>query len=457
MKDSLNYRLRGLMLPGLKRWIAFILVGIAAIVLGVFLLLGYHPITISGLFLREVMEHAADVLPHRISGIIVITGGGILVCMAIARMTLSVLRAYLPDDRESIPDVLYRKRHLDRGPKIVVVGGGTGLSNLLKGIKTYTNNITAIVTVGDDGGSSGRLRQEMGVLPPGDIRNCITALADEEKLVTELFRYRFGAGQVGSGQSLEGHNFGNLFLTAIWDITSGDMLQAVRVASRVLNSCGMVLPSTLTANHLVAEMQDGTIIKGESQITKAGGQIKRMSIEPKAKAIPEVLEAIAYADLIILGPGSLYTSIIPNLLIEGLPEAICQAKARKLYVCNVMTQLGETINYSVADHVDALIAHAQVPTESASSLLQAVLINEHSVAGRSDTEIGPVSFDGDRIKALGIAALKKSLVNDASIGHHDSQKLAKEIMLWFSNQRFKRDNSEPLKKIELSERAASFL
>ncbi len=233
MKNSLNYRFRSLMLPGLKRWIAIIFFGIAAIVLGVFLLLGYHPITVTGQFLRDLMEHAADVLPHRISGIIGIIGGAILICLAFARMTLLLLGAYLPSDRESIPDVLYRKRHLERGPKVVVVGGGTGLSNLLKGIKSYTNNITAIVTVGDDGGSSGRLSQELGVLPPGDIRNCITALADEEKLVTELFRYRFG-----SGKGLEGHNFGNLFLAAIWDITKGDMLEAVRVASRVLNSCG---------------------------------------------------------------------------------------------------------------------------------------------------------------------------------------------------------------------------
>jgi hypothetical protein len=275
MKRPLDYHFRRLMLPGLKRWIAIILMGITTIVLGVFLLLGYHPVTVTGMFFRELLEHAADVLPHRWSGVIVITSGALIIGLAIVKMTASVLGAYLPEDRESVPDVLYRRRHLDRGPKVVVVGGGTGLSNLLRGLKNFTNNITAIVTVGDDGGSSGRLRAEYGVLPPGDIRNCITALADEEKLVTELFRYRFE-----SGEGLEGHSFGNLFITAICSMTQGDMLQAVKVASRVLNSCGQVLPSTLTNLTLVAEMHDGSVVKGETQISHANGRIKRLYTEP---------------------------------------------------------------------------------------------------------------------------------------------------------------------------------
>jgi uncharacterized cofD-like protein len=451
MKDSLNYRLRMLMLPGLKRWIAVILFGILSIVLGVFLLLGFHPLTVTGNFLREVMEQGASMVHYRYSGIIVITGGAIIVCLAIAQMTISVLGAYLPSDRESIPDVLYRKRHLGRGPKVVVIGGGTGLSNLLKGIKNYTNNITAIVTVGDDGGSSGRLRQELGVLPPGDIRNCITALADEERLVTELFRYRFE-----SGKGLEGHNFGNLFLTAIWDMTRGDMLEGVRVASRVLNSCGMVLPSTLTSIQLVAEMQDGRIVRGESQIPKADGQIKRLQTEPVARAIPEALEAIADADLIILGPGSLYTSIIPNLLVQGVPEAIRQAKARKLYVCNVMTQLGETVNYSVADHLEALLLHAEMPPQSANKLVQTVLVNDQLPSLRPDAPISPVYFDADRVRALGIAPLRNSLVSEAVSGHHDSTKLANEVMTWFFNQKSKRQSAEASNNTGLYQRVASF-
>jgi uncharacterized cofD-like protein len=439
------------MLPGLKRWIAVILFGIASIVLGVFLLLGYHPITVTGQFLREVMEHAADVLPYRLSGFIVITAGAIIICLAIARIILSVLGAYLPSDRESIPDVLYRKRHLGRGPKVVAIGGGTGLSNLLKGIKTYTNNITAIVTVGDDGGSSGRLRQELGVLPPGDIRNCIIALADEEKLVTELFRYRFE-----SGEGLEGHSFGNLFLTAIWTITRGDMLEAVRVASRVLNSCGMVLPSTLTAVQLFAEMEDGSVVQGESQISKTGGKIRRIRSEPVARATPEALEAIAAADLIILGPGSLYTSIVPNLLVGGISEAIRQAKARKVYVCNVMTQVGETIDYSVSDHLDALLLHAEVTQSTANKLVQAVVINDRAPLQRPDLLTNTVTFDSDRVRALGITPLRKPVVNEAVSSHHDSERLAKEIMLWFFEQKSHRHLPEQKKTSDLYKRVASF-
>lgn len=439
------------MLPGLKRWIVVILFGIVSIVLGVFLLLGYHPITVTGQFIRDLMEHAADVLPYRMSGIIVIVSGALIICVSIAKIIVSVLGAYLPSDRESIPDVLYRKRHLGRGPKVVAIGGGTGLSNLLKGIKNYTNNITAIVTVGDDGGSSGRLRQELGVLPPGDIRNCITALADEEKLVTELFRYRFE-----SGQGLEGHSFGNLFLTAIWTITRGDMLEAVRVASRVLNSCGMVLPSTLTAVQLTAELEDGSVVQGESQIGKAKGRIKQIRSEPIAKATPEALQAIASADLIILGPGSLYTSIIPNLLVEGISEAIAQSKARKLYVCNVMTQLGETIDYSVGDHLDALLLHAQGLQSTPSKLIQAVFVNDQLPAQRPEASTNPVAFDSDRVRALGITALRKPLVNEAVGSHHDPTRLAEEIMLWFFKQKSQRSPAEQKKTTDLYQRVASF-
>ena len=200
MNVSLNQRIRAMMLPGIKRWIAVVLVGIFIIIYGVFLVLGFHPLHIATVFLRDMMSTV--MLPYRISGLIVIIGGVLFVGVAVAEITSYVLGAYLPEDRDSIPEVLYRKWHLERGPRVVVIGGGTGLSNLLSGLKSFTNNITAIVTVGDDGGSSGRLRDELGVLPPGDIRNCITALADEDKLVTELFRYRFQ-----SGTGLEGHSF----------------------------------------------------------------------------------------------------------------------------------------------------------------------------------------------------------------------------------------------------------
>ncbi|MBK9143703.1 MAG: YvcK family protein [Candidatus Melainabacteria bacterium] len=427
MNSDFRRKVRGLMLPGLKRWILILLIGISVIVIGALLLLGYHPLTVSGMFLREIMEHAADVLPNRISGLIVITGGGLVVCLAVAKVTLSVLGAYLPDERDPIPDVLYRRRHLQSGPRVAVIGGGTGLSTLLKGLKYFTSNITAIVTVGDDGGSSGRLRAELGVIPPGDIRNCITALADEEELVTELFSYRFE-----QGEGLEGHSFGNLFLTALYRITEGDFLESVRVASRVLKSRGQVLPATLSAIQLVAELEDGRTITGESNITSAGGKIKRLLLQAgENQATPQALEAIMEAELIVLGPGSLYTSIIPNLLVPGVSEAIRKSKAKKLYVCNVMTQKGETSNYSVADHVEAILLHSGTPLDAGFQLVDAVLVNDQPPVVPADYPASPVTIDQDRLRKLAVIPIKRPLVTGDSGVHHDPARLSKIIMLWF--------------------------
>lgn len=452
MKRPLDYHWKRLMLPGLKRWIAIIMMGITTVVLGVFLLLGYHPITVTGMFFRELLEHAADVLPHRWSGVIVITSGALIIGLAIVKMTASVLGAYLPEDRESVPDVLYRRRHLDRGPKVVVVGGGTGLSTLLRGLKNFTNNITAIVTVGDDGGSSGRLRQELGVLPPGDIRNCITALADEEKLVTELFRYRFE-----QGQGLEGHSFGNLFITAICSMTDGDMIQAVRVASRVLNSCGQVLPSTLANISLVAELEDGRVITGESEIPHANGRIKRLTTEPAhPQPTSEAIQAIMEADLIVLGPGSLYTSIIPNLLVQGIPDAIRQAPARKVYVCNVMTQPGETTGYSVSDHVEAVLAHSGCPRNAATQLIEAALVNSETPELNLKTGCAPVVYDAERLRELGIRPVRRPLAHQETTWHHDPNKLAKALMFWFYRQKTRKTKPKPPAQIPATERVASF-
>jgi uncharacterized cofD-like protein len=440
MKRQHKLRIQALMLPGIKRWIAIMFLAVAVVVYGVLLLMGLHPLYHINEFISDLMHDATSVIHYRISGIIVIALGVLALLIAGTKAMQYVLNAYLTEDRESIPDVLYRKRHLQRGPRVVVIGGGTGLSNLLKGLKTFTNNITAIVTVGDDGGSSGRLRQELGVLPPGDIRNCITALADEEKLVTELFRYRFE-----SGQGLEGHSFGNLFLSAVCAITHGDMLEAVKVASRVLNSCGQVLPSTLDNVVLVAEMEDGSITRGESKIPLASGKIKQLSIEPSsAKATPAALEAIASAELIVLGPGSLYTSIIPNLLVEGIASAIKSSAAHKLYVLNVMTQAGETLNYSASDHVEAVLKHGGAEgSVLASSLMHAVLANDQlptaEVKPASGGELPmPVSYDPERVKMLGVPPEAHPLLTSSQGLHHDPEKLARVIMLWFYRKKNKR-------------------
>lgn len=436
MKNTWQYRLRSFILPGLKRWILFIFCGIAVIVFGVLLLLEEHPVRMMLDLTNALLSDATKVLPHKISGIIAISVGGFLTAAAVGKLALSILGAYVPDERESIPDVLYRKRLLDRGPRVVVIGGGTGLSTLLRGLKQFTSNITAIVTVGDDGGSSGRLREELGVLPPGDIRNCITALADEDKLVTELFRYRF---QQGNG--LEGHSFGNLFLTAVCAITNGDMLEAARVATRVLNSCGQVLPSTLSGMTLEAELENGQRIVGECHIPESGAQrIRRIRCQPESPAAtPEALEAIMNAEFLILGPGSLYTSIIPNLLVKGVSEAITQSRAKKVYVCNVRTQRGETSNYSVSDHVRALLEHAGFVGGSqigAPRLVDRVLVHGDEHDGRNIPE--PVRFDPEKLKALGARPMVRDVASVQSPGHHDPEKLAEALMLWYVRRKNRR-------------------
>ena len=412
------------------------LIGTSVLIMGVLLLSKRHPVRVILDFLQDALGDLTKLLPHSISGIIAISIGVIVIVIGLIKMTQDILKAYLPEDRESIPDVLYRRRHLDRGPKVVVIGGGTGLSNLLKGLKSFTNNLTAIVTVGDDGGSSGRLREELGMLPPGDIRNCITALADEEQLVTELFRYRFK-----TGAGLEGHSFGNLFLSAVYAITDGDMLEAVKVASKVLNSCGQVLPSSLTKIALVAEFEDGQIVRGESKIPLAPGRIKRVYTDPlAAEATPAALEAIASAELIVLGPGSLYTSIIPNLLIAGVSDAIKHSPAHKIYVCNVMTQRGESQNYAASDHVRALLSHADATGPNVQEFVNAVLVNSQPPGRDLEKELGenaplPVKYDPEKIIALGVTPEPHPLLSKSEHLHHDPEALARVIMLWFYGRR----------------------
>ena len=349
------------LMPGLqvKRWFALIFLGAVMMTLGVLILFDIKPIFYTMEFIRKV---AMNLSTEWIAFAIVMFGAGVFF-KGWQKTNISIIDGI---DNQSLLENLYRRRKLNRGPKVVAVGGGTGLSMLLKGIKNITNNITAVVTVGDDGGSSGRLREEMGVLPPGDIRNCIAALADDEDLVTKLFQYRFK-----TGEGLEGHSFGNLFLTALCSIT-GDMVRAVKESSKVLSIRGGVLPSTLDNMRLGAEMEDGRIIHGESNIPEAHGKIKRLFTEPKScKALDDVIAAIRDAELIILGPGSLYTSVIPNLLIKEISYEIAKSNAKKIYVCNIMTQPGETDGYNVSDHVNALMKHAE-----SRNIIDTVLVND---------------------------------------------------------------------------------
>ena len=413
------------LIPGLqvKRWFAMIFAGAVLITLGVLILFDIRPIFYTMEFIRKIaMRISTQWLAFAF-----IMFGAVVFFKGWQKTNLSMLEG---NDKHSILEHLYRRRKLNRGPKIVAVGGGTGLSMLLRGIKNITNNITAVVTVGDDGGSSGRLREEMGVLPPGDIRNCIAALADDEDLVTKLFQYRFK-----SGEGLEGHSFGNLFLTALCSIT-GDMVRAVKESSNVLSIRGRVLPSTLDDMKLVAEMEDGRVIHGESNIPEAHGKIKRLYTDPQnCKALDDVITAIKDAELIILGPGSLYTSVIPNLLIKEISDEIAKSSARKIYVCNIMTQPGETDSYSVSDHVNALIQHAQ-----SRDIIDTVLVNDFLPSNLAQkyqmSSSYPVKLDYENVKKLGIKVFPKKLIEDSKEGlvRHSSNRVARAIYYWYRRE-----------------------
>jgi uncharacterized cofD-like protein len=296
-------------------------------------------------------------LPVWVRVLVLIAVGMGAVIIGLYELNQSILAPFALQHRESLIDIVYAHTRRQRSLRVVAIGGGTGLPSVLRGLKAYTSQITAIVTMADDGGSSGKLRRELGVLPPGDLRSNIAALADDEDLMTQLFQYRFANG------GLEGHSFGNLFLTALADIT-GSMDRAVAETSKVLAVEGRVLPSTLQDNvTLMAEVRiPGETrlrrIAGESQIPESGGKIERVFLHPdEVHAYPEAIRAILSAELIVIGPGSLFTSILPNLLVTGITEAIRASSAYKVYICNVATQAGETDSFTVADHVTALEAH----------------------------------------------------------------------------------------------------
>ncbi len=421
----------GWLVPGLqvKRWFALILVGAVLMTVGILILFDLQPIYNTMKFIQNV---ATKISTEWLAFGIVMIGAAIFF-KGWQKTNLSIMDIDEDKNNDVLLENLYKRRKLNRGPRIVAVGGGTGLSMLLSGAKNITNNLTAIVSVGDDGGSSGRLREEMGILPPGDIRHCITALADDEDLVNKLFKYRFK-----NGEGLEGHSFGNLFLTALYDIT-GDMVSAVRASSRVLSIRGRVLPATLDDMKLVAEMEDGRIVHGESTIPEAHGRIKRLLTEPaNCKALEDVIQAIRNAELIILGPGSLYTSVIPNLLVKQISEEIIKSKARKIYVCNIMTQPGETDNYTVSDHLKALIQHS-----GSNKIVDAVLVNDYLPEKLADiyqkSGSYPVKLDTQEVKKLGIKIVAKKLIQDSKEGlvRHSSNRVARAVYYWFRKEQKK--------------------
>lgn len=417
--------------PGLfvKRWLLISVVGVLLSLLGLAISIRLKPIFRVMQFIETFLSTLTTIIPNYISGPLVLGIGILLLVWAQGRTVGAIADALRPDNGEELVDLLRNHRRLNRGPKIVVVGGGTGLSTLLRGLKHYSSNITAIVTVADDGGSSGRLRRENGVLPPGDIRNCLSALAAEEKLLTELFQYRFRAGK-----GLEGHSFGNLFLTAMSDIT-GDLERAIAASSQVLAVRGEVLPATLCDVNLWAELADGRCITGESSISEAGGQIVKIGCVPaNPPALPKALQAIEEADFIILGPGSLYTSVIPNLLVPQITEAIARKDVPTIYACNIMTQPGETQGYTVADHIKA------IDIACGRQLFNAVLVQSQSPSAQAliryaQDNSHPVFVDREAVRKLGRQIVSANVMEeDAETGYvrHNPHLLARVLLRWYS-------------------------
>ena len=353
-------------------------------------------------------------------------GAVVLVLTGVAGIVYGLVRAFrsvvytlAPEDGGRLVEVLYTRRYLIRGPRVVVIGGGTGLAVLLRGMKKYTSNITAVVSVADDGGSSGRLRDDLGILPPGDIRNCLVALADKESLMEDLLQYRFSVGE------LAGHSLGNLLIAAMNDLAGG-FNQAIRGMSRVLAVRGRVLPSTLENISLGAEYADGVVVYGESNIPKRGKPIQRVFLEPReCRPLPEALQAIEQADAVVLGPGSLYTSILPNLMVSGLADQIARSGAVRIYVCNIMTQPGETDGYTAADHLKAILAHS-------GKIMDYIVVNRgdipRAVKERYSREGAvPVAPDIRVIEKEGVKAVSEQLLAEGDVVRHDPDRLARLI------------------------------
>ena len=390
---------------GVKRWLLVGAFGIAICSIGL------------AIVIKNVFSlHLPNFLPWYFEGLFLGTVGVAVILVSMYGLYRSVgPLLFASASIDKLADTIYTRRYRGRGPRVVAIGGGTGLSVLLRGLKAYTDNLSAIVTVADDGGSSGRLRRELGVLPPGDFRNCLVAMSDDESLVRELFQYRFD-----QGDGLEGHSFGNLFIAAMFNVT-GSFEQAISESSRVLAVHGQILPATVANLSLSARLKDGTVVQGESSITERGGAIERVLIEPgNVEAHPPTLEAIRQAQLIVIGPGSVYTSLLPNLLVPGVASAVVDSNAVKIYVCNVATEKGESEDYTVEDHVEALQAH------TAPGIVDYVLANESLLELPPPFLGDPVAWDGRHMEHVRL--IGADLVDPSRRVRHDSTKLAQEVI-----------------------------
>jgi uncharacterized cofD-like protein len=399
---------------GLKRWLLLSAAGAIVLAYSLIVLAGVllSDDLLRGVGLGWLVDRPYTTAVLAIDGIVV---GG--VALAVGGRHAWAWRRTNPETASEIR----LSSQLARGPRIAAIGGGNGLAALLSGLKAHTSNITAVVTMADDGGSSGRLRRDMGLPPPGDIRNCLVALADDESLMSRLFQYRFADG------GLEGHSFGNLFVAALAEVT-GDFERAVYESTHVLKVRGRVLPATLDDVVLHAQLEGGAQVSGESTITAADRLPRRVWLTPEQPhALPQAVEAVLHADMVVLGPGSLYTSVVPNLLIPAVRDALDRTRAWVVYVCNVMTEPGETDGYTAADHLEALHRHG------VTGMVDVVLVNDSPVTGDSAAAYeragaAPVVVDEDRLKAMGVKVTRAALARTGDVVRHDPTGLSDALL-----------------------------
>jgi len=412
---------------GIKRWLLLLFVGLLFLALAFAYALRQATRDLEPGSLSEQLFDLLTLsfLPPLVRVLVVAAIG--VGCVAIG--SVMVIRAFMnpfrsDDSRHPLVEVIYQKRFLSRGPRIVAIGGGTGLSTLLRGLKEHTSNLTAVVTVADDGGSSGVLRNELGIPPVGDIRNCIAALADSETMMDQVLQYRFPDGGAGAdGPGLGGHAVGNLLIAAMTAVEDGDFEEGVRRINRILAVRGQVVPASATPLTLHAQLTDGRVVDGQSVIMRTAG-IERVWLTPDdVAASDDALEAIAEAELIVLGPGSLFTSLLPSLLIPAIRDAIAAATAPRVYVCNVATQAGETSGFDLAAHLDALAAHA------GQGIVDVVLANTFFDARiPDDWSAEPVGLRWPpRAEPLPRLVLEH-VVDPNNAHHHDPERLATALM-----------------------------
>jgi uncharacterized cofD-like protein len=403
------------LLPGMhvKRWLLLLAFGVAVLSLGLYVLMReLYPLP------RFFYYFTLQFIPRGLRVALLGGAGLVAVGLGLVGFNRALLEPFVKLDAERVAESVYFFRQRERGPKVVAIGGGHGLAVLLRGLKQHTSNITAIVTVADDGGSSGQLRRELGVLPPGDFRNCIAALADDEDLMTQLFQYRFG-----TAGGLNGHSLGNLFISAMGGIT-GSSERAILESARVLKIRGSVLPSTLEDVTLTADLYDesnGHVwVDGESRIPEVSGRIERVYLRSDAQAYPGSVKALLEAELIVAGPGSLYTSIIPNLLVREIAEATATSRAKRVFVCNVATQLGETEGYDAGDHVRALQTHA------GSGLFPIILANNNQAPfdAPPGVELVQHTFPSE----VAYTVVTSDLIDLEHPWRHDSTKLSRALL-----------------------------